>query len=71
MDDDMVMQSESFAFDPYLTVLGLLKTHYGLEHGREIYDLLFRTALAAADDLDPAILFDASGGEFVGIEQVE
>lgn len=61
--------SESFPFDPYLTVKGLLQTHYGLEHGEEIYELLIRTASGAAGDgQTPGIVFDEDGGEFVGVE---
>lgn len=61
--------SESFPFDPYLTVLGLLKTHYGLEHGEEIYDLLLRTARGAAGKGQvPGIVFGEEGGEFVGVD---
>ena len=68
--DEIVLESESAPYDPYLTVLGLLKTHYGLEHGEEIYQLLFRTARFAAEasgeGLKPGILFGDEGGEFVG-----
>lgn len=64
-------ESVSFPYDPYLTVKGLLKTHYGLEHGEEIYELLRRTARGAADsterDVRPGIVFNEEGGEFVGI----
>ena len=61
--------SESLPFDPYLTVKGLLKTHYGLEHGGEIYDLLLRTARGAAGEgQTPGIVFNEDGGEFVGVE---
>lgn len=61
--------SESFPFDNYLTVKGLLKTHYGLEHGEEIYDLLLRTAQRAVKKGQiPGIVFDNDGGEFVSVE---
>lgn len=70
--DDLGLESEPFPFDPYLTVRGLLKTHYGLEHGEEIYDLLLRAAKSASesvgDGASPGILFDDEGGEFVGLE---
>jgi hypothetical protein len=70
MDDGM--ESVSFPYDAYLTVLGLLKTHYGLEHGEEIYDLLRRTAVQAAEAADvpcsAGIIFGDEGGEFVGLE---
>ena len=65
------MQSESLPFDGYLTVLGLLQTHYGLEHGEEIYELLRRTAQGAADstglEVEPGLVFNQDGGEFVGM----
>ncbi len=68
----MEFQSESFPFDVYLTVRGLLSTHYGLEHGGEIYDLLLRTAkLSSVEGFKPGILFTDEGGEFVGLEEVE
>lgn len=61
--------SESFPFDPYLNVRGLLQTHYGLEHGEEIYELLLRTARGAAEKGQvPGIVFGEEGGEFVGLE---
>jgi hypothetical protein len=72
MNDDLNLESISFPFDKYLTVLGLLKSHYGIEHGMEIYELLKRTAEETADSIDnktkPAILFNDDGGEFVGVE---
>lgn len=68
MDDDIGLESVSFPFDPYLNVRGLLRTHYGLEHGTEIYDLLKRTAEQVAEDMSPGIVFDEDGGEFVGVE---
>jgi hypothetical protein len=72
--EEIGLESESFPYDPYLTVLGLLKTHYGLEHGEEIYGLLHRTARGAAasagDGFSPGILFDKNGGEFVGVSNV-
>jgi hypothetical protein len=70
MEDDF--KSISFPYDKYLTVRGVLCTHYGLEHGAEIYDLLLRSASEAAEATGqpavPGILFDDEGGEFVGIE---
>lgn len=68
MDDDL--QSVSFPFDKYLTVKGLLCTHYGLEHGDEIYELLKRSANEIADMTNsaPGIIFNDDGGEFVGLE---
>jgi len=65
MNDEL--ESISFPYDKYLTVLGLLQTHYGLEHGEEIYQLLKRTAKEAAESTMPAILFNENGGEFVGL----
>ena len=69
MSEDL--ESVSFPYDPYLTVKGLLKTHYGLEHGEEIYELLRRTAQAAADSTgrvaEPGLVFNDDGGEFVGM----
>lgn len=66
--------SESCFYDHYLTVRGLLRTHFGTEHGDEIYDLLFRTAKITADSVTsspaaPGILFNEDGGEFVGFDQ--
>lgn len=64
-------RSVSFPYDPYLTCRGLLQTHYGLEHGEEIYELLKRTAQAAADstgrEVQPGLVFNDEGGEFVGM----
>lgn len=67
MDD---LQSVSYEFDKYLTVKGLLCTHYGLEHGEEIYELLSRSAKEIADMTggSPGIIFNQDGGEFVGLE---
>jgi hypothetical protein len=68
-DDDLGLESVSFPFDDYLTILGLLKTHYGAEHGEEIYELLSRTAQrAAVKGTVPGALFNDDGGEFVGLE---
>jgi hypothetical protein len=71
-DDDIEFESESFPFDKYLTVKGLLCTHYGIEHGEEIYELLFRTAKEASEDagdgLQSGIMFNEDGGEFVGLQ---
>jgi hypothetical protein len=70
MNDEL--ESESLPFDKYMTVLGLLKSHYGIEHGMEIYELLKRTAEETADSIEiptqPGILFNDDGGEFVGLE---
>ena len=65
--------SNSFEYDQYMTVRGLLCTHFGKEHGEEIYELLSRTAQEAANNIEtaltsPGILFNADGGEFVGFE---
>lgn len=66
-------QSESEPYDTYMTVRGLLATHFGTEHGDEIYELLLRTAKASTDNIDaetvPGILFTDEGGEFVGFEK--
>lgn len=74
-DDDLGLESVSFPFDKYLTVLGLLKTHYGAEHGEEIYELLKRSARATAGEAGipcvPGIVFDDDGGNFVGIEEIK
>lgn len=69
MDKDE-LESVSFPFDSYLTVKGLLCTHYGLEHGDEIYELLKRSASEIADATKgkPGIVFNDDGGEFVGLE---
>lgn len=69
-DEDLGFESVSFPFDRYLTVLGLLKTHYGAEHGEEIYELLRRTATESSGGHIPGIVFDDGGGSFVGIEGV-
>lgn len=68
MDD---LESISFPFDKYLTVKGLLCTHYGLEHGEEIYELLKRSAEQATTKGHPGIVFNDDGGEFVGLELPE
>lgn len=65
--------SNSYEYDQYLTVRGLLCTHFGKEHGDEIYALLRRTAEATAAEIHsapttPGILFNDDGGEFVGFE---
>jgi hypothetical protein len=76
-DDDNELEfegsSQSFEYDQYLTVRGLLCTHFGKEHGEEIYELLLQTAQEASAAVigvptKPGILFDADGGEFVGFE---
>ena len=66
--------SESEPYDAYLTVLGLLQTHYGPEQGADIYNLLHsaaKTTAAVIEDVPtcPGILFTGEGGEFVGFEQ--
>ncbi|NBT58223.1 hypothetical protein EBT16_05515 [bacterium] len=65
------LESVSFPYDAYLTVRGLLQTHYGLEHGDEIYELLKRTAQGAAESTgrvaQPGLVFSEEGGEFVGM----
>lgn len=74
MEDDF--ESVSFPYDKYLTVRGVLCTHYGLEHGAEIYELLLGSAKEASEEAEiatgqpamPGILFEEDGGEFVGIE---
>lgn len=71
-DDDLGLESVPFAFDSYLTVRGLLRTHYGMEHGDEIYELLEGTSRSAAEEAKegsvPGIMFDSERGEFVGLE---
>jgi hypothetical protein len=75
-DDELEFEgsSNSFEYDQYLTVRGLLCTHFGKEHGDEIYELLMRTAQETADSIHsaptkPGILFNKDGGEFIGFEQ--
>lgn len=77
-DDDESLEfengSESFEFDTYLTVRGVLRAHYGKERGDDIYNLLRRTAEKTAQSIDdievaPGILFNDDGGEFVGFEK--
>lgn len=70
-EEDFGFESVSFPFDSYLTVLGLLKTHYGAEHGEEIYGLLKRTAESSSGGHLPGIIFDVDGGAFVGIEGMD
>lgn len=70
-DDDLgANESNSEPYDTYMTVRGLLCTHFGVEHGDEIYELLLRTARASAESIEantvPGILFSEEGGEFVG-----
>lgn len=59
-------------YESYLTVRGLLCMRFGKEHGDEIYALLKRAAVAAADDIPaktiPGIIFNDDGGDFVGFE---
>lgn len=71
MEEEGGFESVSYPFDGYLTVRGLLRTHYGVEHGDEIYDLLLRTAetVGSGEGLKPGILFDEEGGEFVGLAE--
>jgi hypothetical protein len=77
-DDDESLEfesgSESFEFDSYLTVRGLLRAHYGKDRGDDIYNLLKRTAEKTSDAISdiavaPGILFNDDGGEFVGFEK--
>jgi hypothetical protein len=77
-DDDESLEFEngnqSFDFDHYLTVRGVLRAHYGKERGDDIYELLKRTAEKTADSISdvetaPGILFNDDGGEFVGFEK--
>lgn len=65
-DDDM-------PYADYLTVKAFLEMHFGIEHGREIYDKLTRQARKAADDVGgfPGIVFNADGGEFVSFSKEE
>lgn len=60
-------------YEAYLTVRGLLCVRFGKEHGDEIYSLLQRAAIAAAEDIPikttPGIIFNEEGGEFVGFEK--
>jgi hypothetical protein len=71
--DDYEPTAEGFEpHEAYLTVRGLLCVRFGKEHGDEIYALLRRAALAAAEDIPapttPGIIFNDDGGEFVGFE---
>lgn len=69
MSDEFEPQADSRDYDAYLNVRGLLQTHFGVEHGDEIYGLLERTARNAAEQgCSPAIVFDDDGGEFVSLE---
>lgn len=69
MSDEFEPRADSRDYDVYLNVRGLLQTHFGVEHGDEIYELLNRTARKAAEPgMRPAIVFDDDGGEFVGLE---
>jgi hypothetical protein len=75
-DDELEFEgsSDSREYDEYMTVRGLLSTHFGKEHGDEIYELLLRTAQKTADNIhstptEPGILFTDEGGEFVGFEK--
>lgn len=69
--DDFYRESEPY--DTYLTVRGLLCTHYGEERGNHIFDLLRRSAQAQTESIEapttPGILFSDDDGEFVGFEQ--
>jgi len=72
MSDEFEPQADSREYDVYLNVRGLLQTHFGAEHGEEIYDLLERTASKVADpEMAHGILFDDDGGEFVSLEKRE
>lgn len=69
MGDEFDPQADSRDYDVYLNVRGLLQTHFGVEHGGEIYELLERTARKIAEPgMQPAIVFDDEGGEFVSLE---
>lgn len=75
-DDELEFEgsSNSFEYDQYMTVRGLLCTHFGKEHGDEIYALLYRTAKETSESIHsaptvPGLLFNDDGGEFVGFEQ--
>jgi hypothetical protein len=66
--DEFDPRAESKDYDIYLNVRGLLKTHFGAEHGDEIYELLKRTAENATDPgMSHGIIFDEDGGEFVSL----
>jgi hypothetical protein len=49
MTDEFEPSADSREYDIYLNVRGLLCTHFGKEHGDEIYELLERTARKIAD----------------------
>lgn len=67
--DDFEPQADSRGYDVYLNVRGLLRTHFGVEHGDEIYELLERTSKKASDPgMKHGIIFDDEGGEFVSLE---
>lgn len=67
--DDFEPRAESKDYDIYLNVRGLLRTHFGVEHGDEIYELLERTARNMSDpDMKHGIVFDDDGGEFVSLD---
>lgn len=68
--DDFEPRAESRDYDVYLTVRGLLRTHFGIEHGNEIYELLENTSRKMADpEMNHGIVFDEEGGEFVSLEK--
>jgi len=70
--DDFESQADSREYDMYLNVRGLLRTHFGVEHGNEIYELLERTSKNMSDpDMKHGIIFDDDGGEFVSFEVKE
>lgn len=69
MSDEFESQADSRGYDVYLTVRGLLRTHFGVEHGNEIYELLEHTARKMSDpEMKHGIIFDDEGGEFVSLE---
>lgn len=72
MSDEFEPRADSRDYDVYLTVRGLLRTHFGVEHGNEIYELLERTARnSAGPEFYHGIIFSEEGGEFVGLEKGE
>lgn len=69
MTDEFETQADSRDYDVYLTVRGLFRTHFGVEHGNEIYELLERTSKKMSDsNMKHGIIFDDEGGEFVSLD---
>ena len=69
MSDEFETQADSREYDVYLNVRGLLRTHFGVEHGNEIYELLERTSKKnAGSHENHGIIFDDEGGEFVSFD---